>query len=323
MIVLTHKTVFSSVNITRSTSPGNNAQQKRNRRSQGVWFKASPVNEKPLKRDRDKTAGESPLHPSETQVCFYCRHPGHIIADCALLNRKRDKPKEVACISASLVNTGRRPSDNCETFRPFILDGFIALSDTDKWRVPVQILRDTGAAQTLLSSKVLPLSRETFCGSYAVICGLHSTPVSVPLHNLYLHTELVTGPVRVAVWPTLPVNGVDVILGNDLAGGQVFPIPEVVVEPVSSDESDVLQQNFPEVFPVNVITRSQSKNKAEAVDFDLTDLFKEDKPHTKAVCNKARQREQDVFTCSLSPVLRITPLKITALGNGVILSVTG
>ena len=42
--------------------------------------------------------------------------------------------------------------------------------------------------------------------------------MSVPLHGVYLKCDLVTGPVIVGIRPSLPVQGVSLILGNDLAG---------------------------------------------------------------------------------------------------------
>lgn len=43
--------------------------------------------------------------------------------------------------------------------------------------------------------------------------------VEVPLHKVHLTSDLVIGEVVVGVRPSLPVPGVEVILGNDLAGG--------------------------------------------------------------------------------------------------------
>ena len=40
----------------------------------------------------------------------------------------------------------------------------------------------------------------------------------VPLHKVHLKCGLVTGAVVVGVRPSLPVQGVSLILGNDLAG---------------------------------------------------------------------------------------------------------
>ncbi len=46
---------------------------------------------------------------------------------------------------------------------------------------------------------------------------------------------------------SLPVAGVDVILGNDLAGGKVFSSPVVMHNPVIEERAD-LGINFPSVF---------------------------------------------------------------------------
>lgn len=68
---------------------------------------------------------------------------------------------------------------------------------------------------------VLPLSDETTTGKSALVreCGL--TWLKALLHAVYLQSGLVTGPVTVAIRPELPVEGVDMILGYDLAGGEV------------------------------------------------------------------------------------------------------
>lgn len=55
--------------------------------------------------------------------------------------------------------------------------------------------------------------------------------LSLPLRDLYLMSDLVTSPVTLGVCSHLPVDGVDVILGNDLAGGDVFPRPLVISKP--------------------------------------------------------------------------------------------
>ena len=47
------------------------------------------------------------------------------------------------------------------------------------------------------------------------------TILTVPLHKMQLVSELVKGEVTIAVRPQLPMDGVDVILGNDLARGWV------------------------------------------------------------------------------------------------------
>lgn len=63
-----------------------------------------------------------------------------------------------------------------------------------------------------------------------------------------------------AIRPQQPV-GVDLILGNDLAGGKVFPAPVVVDNPAGSvfdDTQSDLSSQFPTVFPACVVTRTES-----------------------------------------------------------------
>ena len=42
------------------------------------------------------------------------------------------------------------------------------------------------------------------------------------LHRVFLKSDLVSGPVTVRIWPTLPVEGVSLLLGNDLAGERLW-----------------------------------------------------------------------------------------------------
>ena len=51
----------------------------------------------------------------------------------------------------------------------------------------------------------------------------------VPLHTVYLSSDLVSGPVIVGLGSLLPFEGVQLLLGNDLAGDKV------VVNPIVTD----------------------------------------------------------------------------------------
>ena len=55
--------------------------------------------------------------------------------------------------------------------------------------------------------------------------------------------------------PSLPVEGISLILGNDLAGEKVMVDPRVVEKP---------REKFPGIFPASVVTRSM-KAKKEAI----------------------------------------------------------
>ena len=58
--------------------------------------------------------------------------------------------------------------------------------------------------------------------------GVDLEVMSIPLHRIQVQSDLVSGPVSVGVRPSLPVKGVDFILGNDLAGDKVMPSPCMV-----------------------------------------------------------------------------------------------
>lgn len=58
--------------------------------------------------------------------------------------------------------------------------------------------------------------------------GIKLIVLRVLLHTVTLSSAFTSGTVRVGVRDQIPVAGVELILGNDLAGVKVFPsLPEV------------------------------------------------------------------------------------------------
>lgn len=96
--------------------------------------------------------------------------------------------------------------------------------------------------------------------------GVELSPVLAPLHFVQLTSKIVSGQFQIAVRPQLPVAGVDLILGSDLAGEKVFPSPEVVKNPIESTEP-----TSPSLFPVCAVTPAQSRKLGDVV--DLGDSF--------------------------------------------------
>ncbi|XDV48156.1 hypothetical protein PO909_017622 [Leuciscus waleckii] len=110
-------------------------------------------------------------------------------------------------------------------------------------KVPVKILRDTGASETFILESVLSFSESSSTGSEMLIKGIGLQVLPVPLHNVVLESDLVTGQVTVGVRPSLPVEGISVILGNNLAGGRVWgdvPPPPIVTDSPTLPEQAVL-----------------------------------------------------------------------------------
>lgn len=247
--ILTHKNVFASARPEKLQIDSSQSQMSRSR--------------------------FSPPHNKEERECFYCHKKGHVIADCLALKRKQQpQPKSVGFVkavkSAVAVHTEERID---ESYRPFVSKGLISLSGTREDQEEVRILRDTGAMQSFILAGKLQLSDNTFCGSSVIVQGIDMGCVKFPLHRVHLQSELCTGFVRVAVCHSLPVKGVDFILGNDLAGGKVMPVIEVVDEPNAFCESEVLSETYPDVFPACAITRAQSRRVGDEVDLSNSFMF--------------------------------------------------
>lgn len=117
-----------------------------------------------------------------------------------------------------------------KSYLPFISEGLVSLSKEGE-KVPVTILRDTAASQSFIRRDVLPLdsSSEVDAGIIVRSFGMHV--MEIPLHTIYLKSELVSGPVVIGVDNRFPVDGVSLILGNDLAGGKVLVKPDVTCIP--------------------------------------------------------------------------------------------
>jgi transposase InsO family protein len=157
--------------------------------------------------------------------CAYCKKPGHLISDCFALKR-RDSKKEVALANVSPVVSQASNKDSFpEIFEPFVQAGSVSVGNSDE-SVLVNILRDTGCAQSLLLDGTLDLPRESFTGDFVPVRGFGGC-VNVPLCHVHLNCSLINAPVTLGVVSQLPVDGVKIILGNDLVGEKVTVRPEL------------------------------------------------------------------------------------------------
>ena len=157
-----------------------------------------------------------------------------------------------------------RRADKC--FKLFIYDGFVSLSGEVSDQRPVKILCDTGGSQSFILSAILQLSDQSACNSSAIVRGIEMGFVPAPLHKVHVKSGLVTVFFPVAVRPGFPVDGVDFIMGNDIAGGRVYPVLEVVNTPVPENVCEELVKNHPDVFPVCAVTRAQVLKKDQSLE---------------------------------------------------------
>ena len=126
-------------------------------------------------------------------------------------------------------------------------------------KVPVKILRDTGAKDSFILSSVLNFSQDSDTGDCLLVQGMGLKTLSVPLHKVSLACGLVNGDVHLGVRPALPISGVHVILGNDLAGnhGWVDGAPPDACAPMLDNPTDG-KIECPEVFTACAVTRAMA-----------------------------------------------------------------
>ena len=148
-----------------------------------------------------------------------------------------------------------------EDYLPFIHDGFVSLSSDFSNKIPIKYLRDTGSRQTFLLDSTMQLSQESFMNAYVFSEGMFSeTIATVPLHQVYFESGIITGPIAVGILPRFPVKGVQLILGNDVAGDKVKPSPIVTVKPSLVEVH--ADPDIPGLYPSCAVTRSMAKKQA-------------------------------------------------------------
>ena len=155
-------------------------------------------------------------------------------------------------------------SDYMENYKPFISEGVVSLVGDENSSQKVKILRDTGATQSLMLDSVLPLTENSFTGANVLISGVEMGVLEVPLHEVNIKSSLINGNIVIGMRPSLPVEGISLILGNDLAGEKVMVDPRVVEKPRDDERTEKLAEKFPGIFPASVVTRSM-KAKKEAI----------------------------------------------------------
>uniref|UniRef100_UPI00358E2F4F uncharacterized protein n=1 Tax=Myxine glutinosa TaxID=7769 RepID=UPI00358E2F4F len=160
---------------------------------------------------------------SSGPTCVFCKKPGHLMSSCYLMKRDNPERSPTSTTPNAMANVRNRPQ---KSYQPFIYEGLVSLKGDLTNPRPVRVLRDTGAHQSLMLEGILPLSKSTATGDSVRLQGIGGC-VSAPLHVIHLESDLVSGPVTVGLQATLPTEGVSVIIGNDLAGGQIYGNPRV------------------------------------------------------------------------------------------------
>ena len=283
---------------------------------------------------QDSSKSSSPSGAKEDQkkfslVCDYCHKKGHTKAKCfkfiADERERSDKPVAFVRNEDSLLRGKSGDADGTrvspskvhvvdDIYKDFVYCGGVSCG-LDEADSPVVILRDTGASQSLMLEDVLSLSPESSLNAKMLIQGIGGNFMAVPLHRVNLKCDLFTGPVVVGVVPSLPIKGVEFLLGNDVAGGKVSASPIVSGDPVEDPEIRSLEEEFPETFPECAVTRSQmkrmEKEAAESVPIEedsgvwLAETFFNDLEEDEGVSQDAKfSRSSLIEQQNADPVLK-------------------
>ena len=140
---------------------------------------------------------------------------------------------------------------------------------------------------------ILPLSEISSTGDNVIIQGVELGYMTVPLHKINLKSDLVSGDVVVGVRQKLPVEGIALLLGNDLAGDKVVVNPLVASIPRVDEKTEKLEQELPSIFPACVTTMMKKALEAEQSDdnnIDLSETFWSDL--NQGQYNKSRGRSK-------------------------------
>ena len=143
--VLTHKVSFGKV------SPGNLDRQ-------GPDFNKQ-VSSNAALNPSDNLVRKTSRFPAGP-TCFYCKKKGHVMAECRALEKKNQRLSQNLLVATQSYSTcvqndtsslsSHKISEEVDkSYAPFLSQGTVSLT-ADSEKIPVSILRDTGATQTLL-----------------------------------------------------------------------------------------------------------------------------------------------------------------------------
>lgn len=107
----------------------------------------------------------------------------------------------------------------------------------------------------LLSPLWYPLS--VLSDVSAVVRGIEMGFAPSPLHQVYVQSGLAIDFFTVGICSCFPIDFVDFIMGNDIAGGKVYPVPEVVSVPIYDSDQDGLTTTHPHVLILSCLWKKR------------------------------------------------------------------
>ena len=166
---------------------------------------------KPSFQKKSSSKDDSTSDSDKKEItCFQCGKKGHVKANCS-------KFKGSSVKNTMLVNTREKlssvqdrldslkGSSTLEEFKPFLSEGRVQLLGTNGGPVRVAMLRDTGAAQSLIVEASLPVDFKV-TDECVLIGGFPDSLVTCSLLQVYLDSELIKGCFKVAICKVCPLR---------------------------------------------------------------------------------------------------------------------
>lgn len=97
--------------------------------------------------------------------------------------RAKQPKAEVSLLKTKVPGNVDSSAEVDPAFTPFIFMGSVSVSGGEEKKI--EMLRDTGAAQTVILANVLPFSDETSCHSGVLAQGIEMGLLRIPLHNIH------------------------------------------------------------------------------------------------------------------------------------------
>ena len=111
-----------------------------------------------------------------------------------------------------------------------IINGFVSLIGDETGPQPIK-----GTSEALMLENILLLTRKTEAGTNVLLQGVDPGLHCVSRHHINLESGIVSRQVVVGVIYKIPMEGISLLLGNDLAGDKVLMNPIVSDEPSYKD----------------------------------------------------------------------------------------
>ncbi|XP_069176498.1 uncharacterized protein [Procambarus clarkii] len=197
--------------------------------------------------------------PTTSRYCTHCRRRGHVVNSCYALHPELRPTGLIMSrgLQAFNANVASVMPKWMTNFDPYLHSGTL-LCTSGTWKA-VQLLRDIGASQSLISRRVFTDVSTEDTGEVVLLQGLGGHIQRVPLIKVNLNSSITPGWCTVAVSEQLPIPGIDIIVGNDFDKCQfsgtdcpvMYTKPDAVLAQPDADDGVI--------YPACVVTRSMGK----------------------------------------------------------------